>query len=472
MRNKGKRKPGLRAALLFLLTLMLLAGCSDGSGGNDAASDSAGGGSESETADRGTTNRGDRAAPEESAEPSAGDGPAEGGERGGGKRRVGEQPQAAPGQLTAGEWRDTDNWRQWQSLLNSREGDSYQRQWSFYRFDRLVVTATAAGKPLADAAVTVRDAQGQTVWEARTDASGKAYLFAGLFGGRQTDGQRNGQYENMPADDTASTGRSEPVPGRERGNGGYSVEIRSGSDVRRFKNVPIPRSEPLRAVFDGPARLPAAVDLMFVVDTTGSMQDEIDFLREELKDVIDRARNGVNERLSIGVSTNFYRDRYDEYLVKPYPFTENVDQAIKQIAAEQAAGGGDYPEAVDEALDDGLNGHDWSEEARARLLFLVLDAPPHDQPEIVERLQRLISDAAAKGVRVIPVASSGVDVQTEYLMRFLASATGGTYVFLTDDSGIGNDHLEPAVGEYEVKPLNDLLVEVIRRYTEPGSGSG
>lgn len=57
-------------------------------------------------------------------------------------------------------------------------------------------------------------------------------------------------------------------------------------------------------------------------------------------------------------------------------------------------------------------------------------------------------------------------------MRFLASATGGTYVFLTDDSGIGNDHLEPAVGEYEVKPLNDLLVEVIRRYTEPGSGSG
>ncbi|HUC91812.1 MAG TPA: hypothetical protein VMS09_07275 [Paenibacillus sp.] len=126
MRNKGNRKPGLRAALLFLLALLLLAaGCSGG--GNDAASDSAGGGSES--ADRGTADRGDSAASEESAEPGAGDELAEGGEggEGGGVRRpVGEQPQAAPGQLTAGEWRDADNWQQWQSLLNSREGDSYR----------------------------------------------------------------------------------------------------------------------------------------------------------------------------------------------------------------------------------------------------------------------------------------------------------------------------------------------------------
>jgi len=48
----------------------------------------------------------------------------------------------------------------------------------------------------------------------------------------------------------------------------------------------------------------------------------------------------------------------------------------------------------------------------------------------------------------------------------MASATGGTYLFLTDDSGIGSDHLEPAVGEYEVTLLNDLLVEVINRYVQ------
>ncbi|MGO4376125.1 VWA domain-containing protein, partial [Paenibacillus sp. MCAF20] len=58
------------------------------------------------------------------------------------------------------------------------------------------------------------------------------------------------------------------------------------------------------------------------------------------------------------------------------------------------------------------------------------------------------------------------DVDTEYLLRFMAIASGGTYLFLTDDSGIGGDHLEPAVGEYEVKLLNDLLVEVINRYVQ------
>ena len=42
--------------------------------------------------------------------------------------------------------------------------------------------------------------------------------------------------------------------------------------------------------------------------------------------------------------------------------------------------------------------------------------------------------------------------------------TGGTYVFLTNDSGIGNEHLEPTIGEYEVKPLNDLMVEIILSY--------
>src|SRR5690606_23515486 len=131
------------------------------------------------------------------------------------------------------------------------------------------------------------------------------------------------------------------------------------------------------------AALPSRVDLMFVVDTTGSMQDEIDYLREELKDVVERARSEAGGQLDIGISTNFYRDRYDDYVVKPYPFTRDVDQAIRQMAKEKASGGGDYPEAVDEALDDALHGHDWSEEAQARLLFLVLDAPPHHEPAIV-----------------------------------------------------------------------------------------
>jgi len=44
-------------------------------------------------------------------------------------------------------------------------------------------------------------------------------------------------------------------------------------------------------------------------------------------------------------------------------------------------------------------------------------------------------------------------------------ATNGTYVFITDDSGIGEDHIEATVGDYEIKTLNDLIVRLITKYT-------
>ena len=39
--------------------------------------------------------------------------------------------------------------------------------------------------------------------------------------------------------------------------------------------------------------------------------------------------------------------------------------------------------------------------------------------------------------------------------------TNGTYVFLTDDSGVGDSHLEPIVGDYEVELLHDIIVRII-----------
>ena len=69
--------------------------------------------------------------------------------------------------------------------------------------------------------------------------------------------------------------------------------------------------------------------------------------------------------------------------------------------------------------------------------------------------------AAERGVRIVPLAASGVDKELEFLLRFTAIATGGTYTFLTNDSGIGGNHVEPTIGEYQVEILNDLLVRVI-----------
>ena len=50
-------------------------------------------------------------------------------------------------------------------------------------------------------------------------------------------------------------------------------------------------------------------------------------------------------------------------------------------------------------------------------------------------------------------------------MRFTAITTNGTYVFLTDDSGIGESHLVPTTGKYEVELLNELILRLIMKYT-------
>ncbi|AZN42866.1 vWA domain-containing protein [Paenibacillus albus] len=339
-----------------------------------------------------------------------------------------------PGQLTAGEWDDLGEWKKWKKLLQGNEGADNESYWSMFPENRLEVIVTGGGKPVPDADVSIVDEDGETVWEARTNMDGEAYAFAGLF-------------DEQGTRDT------------------YGVVVESGNSEKRYENVPIPRDSALKIELNETAKIPTALDLMLVVDTTGSMEDELNYLKTELKDVVERVGQDNGQQLDIRVSANFYRDKNDLYVVRDFPFTGDIDEVVKQLGQQKAAGGGDFPEAVDQALENAINEHKWSNDARARLLFLVMDAPPHHDRKVTKHMHELIEAAAAEGIRIIPVASSGVDVGTEYLMRFIAAATGGTYLFLTDHSGIGNGHLKPAVGEFEVKALNELLVDVINRYT-------
>jgi hypothetical protein len=119
------------------------------------------------------------------------------------------------------------------------------------------------------------------------------------------------------------------------------------------------------------------------------MGDELRYIQVELKDVIKRIDTDVR------ISCNYYRDEGDEYVVRDFPFTTNVDTVVQQLSAQRAFGGGDYEEAVDTALLNAVMEHDWSPSAKERLLFLVLDAPPHQENEAV--LENL-SSALIKGL--------------------------------------------------------------------------
>jgi hypothetical protein len=191
------------------------------------------------------------------------------------------------------------------------------------------------------------------------------------------------------------------------------------------------------------------------------MGDELEYLKAEMGDVIRRASGEDN--ISVRTSVNFYRDKGDEYELRYFDFREDVDEAVSLLAKQSAAGGGDYEEAVDTALDFAINQARWDENA-VKIMFLVLDAPPHYDAKTVSSINASIQKAAEMGIRIIPVASSGVDTTCQVLFRTWAAMTGGTYTYLTDHSGIGGSHQKPDVESEEVMPLNDLMVSIIQEY--------
>jgi hypothetical protein len=171
------------------------------------------------------------------------------------------------------------------------------------------------------------------------------------------------------------------------------------------------------------------------------------------------------QKISVRLSVNFYRDEGDEYVVKYYDFRDDIDDCVKILGEQSANGGGDWPEAVHTALGNVLQ-HSWRENA-VKLCFFVLDAPPHEESEIQginEGMLKDLNSIAGNGIRIIPVVSSGADLSVEALMRSWAVMTGGTYLFLTNHSGIGGDHQTPTDTEYEIEPLNDCMVRVVKDY--------
>lgn len=201
------------------------------------------------------------------------------------------------------------------------------------------------------------------------------------------------------------------------------------------------------------------LDIMFMIDTTGSMGDELNYLKYQTNSMLQ----SLPTQLNTNISVNFYRDYEDEYVVKSNPFTSSLKEVSSFFNQTNANGGGDTPEAVEKALEDGILKHSWRENS-IKLMFLVLDAPAHEKTD--EALQQYISKASETGIRIIPVMASGADSVCEIMLRQMALITGGQFVFLTDDSGIGGTHLKPDTDEeYEVKPLITVLKEIINEYT-------
>lgn len=199
------------------------------------------------------------------------------------------------------------------------------------------------------------------------------------------------------------------------------------------------------------------LDLCLVIDCTGSMADELKYLQKEISDIARNVKDRYNN-IKMRFSLVVYRDRGDQYVSKRFDFQEDIDKFRELLEDQSAKGGGDYPEAMDEALSDAA-ALSWNRNETARVCFLIADAPVHSTRE--SRVQFALSKLRSEGVVIYPIAASGVQSQAELIMRHAAFVTGGRYLFLTDDSGVGNPHAEPHIPEYDVELLKYLMTRMI-----------
>ena len=345
-----------------------------------------------------------------------------------------EQPDAAAGLLTAGELNDFTKWTLWQDIAKNQL-EAHQKEWKILPDERYVAQLTNPyGMAIVDAKVYLKDVRGNTLWQARTDNTGKAELWAKML----DDGLQNfGEPYFLVYSYQGKTIETPAFPFNQRIN---MAELKVNCSEAK------------------------QVDIHFIVDATGSMGDEIKYLQAELYDVIENFKQ-KNSHLRLRTGSVFYRDVGDEYLTRKLPLDADINKTIEFIKEQSANGGGDYPEAVDAALIEAIENENWSENALSRIAFLVLDAPPHSDETSIARMHRQIRLAAMKGIRIVPLVCSGADKSTEYLMRSIALATNGTYVFLTDESGIGGPHMKPTTDKYEVEKLNHILLRIISEYS-------
>jgi Mg-chelatase subunit ChlD len=305
----------------------------------------------------------------------------------------------------------------------------------------LLEVRDAAGRGVPDAQVQVRSPDGATLW-ARTDTAGHVWLHPRAFDkASSTLYQVTVSHAGQTAQGLLRRGQKD------------AVEVQLG-------------------VTQVPQR--ARLDLVFLIDATGSMADEIQKLKASLRTIADDAAR-LPSRPDLCFGLVAYRDTTDPFVLRSHDFTHDLGAFQKVLDRLQADGGGDYPEAMSEALHETVHRLGWRGDGATRMVVLLADAPPQlgaDRPAY----DAAMLAALGKGIKVFSVGASGLDPQGEFIQRQIAQFTGGRFVFLTYDragdpgSGPGRETAHD-VKNYSVATLDRLIGRLIREELAPLSRS-
>ena len=175
------------------------------------------------------------------------------------------------------------------------------------------------------------------------------------------------------------------------------------------------------------------VEVVFVLDTTGSMGGLIAAAKEKIWSIASTlAQAKQAPEISMGLVA--YRDRGDAYVTQVVDLNKDLDSMYAKLMQFRADGGGDAPESVNQALDDAINRISWSQDPSTyRVVFLVGDAPPHMDYQDDVKFPTTVAAAAAKGI-VVNTIQCGNMHETVKPWQEIASLGHGRY-FTVEQAG-------------------------------------
>ncbi|HEX6127025.1 MAG TPA: vWA domain-containing protein [Pyrinomonadaceae bacterium] len=177
------------------------------------------------------------------------------------------------------------------------------------------------------------------------------------------------------------------------------------------------------------------LEMVFVLDTTGSMGGLIDGAKQRIWGIINEVMQKPSRpRVRVGLVA--YRDNGDEYVTRILPITEDLDKAYMTLMDYRADGGGDTPENVRKALADGVRNAGWSKarSGLAQIVFLVGDAPPQNYEQEPDVLITT-AEAVRKSMIVNTIQCGSLD-GTREIWQTIARRGEGRYFAIAQDGGV------------------------------------
>ena len=175
------------------------------------------------------------------------------------------------------------------------------------------------------------------------------------------------------------------------------------------------------------------VEVVFVLDTTGSMAGLIQAAKDKIWSIASTLAS-AQPAPQIRMGLVAYRDRGDAYVTQVVDLSSDLDSMQATLMQFQAGGGGDGPESVNQALHDAVRGIAWSKDPKTyKVIFLVGDAPPHMDYQDDVKYPETVALARQNGIVVNAVQCGQIAATTQEWQR-IAQLGDGKY-FRVDQNG-------------------------------------